>query len=74
MQPEENQASDAGNETSAVSAGNASTASHAGMDPNAGWNMLTSFMNRMKEKEQNGTWTSYRNTDTGDVDDEEEGE
>ncbi|MDE1642028.1 MULTISPECIES: hypothetical protein [Actinomycetaceae] len=69
MQPEENLASSAseetpastaGNETSAVSAGNASTASHAGMDRNAGWDMLASFMNRMKEHELNGTWHSYR--------------
>ncbi|MDK8283959.1 hypothetical protein ACRQF6_08755 [Actinotignum sp. GS-2025f] len=57
MQPEENLA---GNETIAVSAGNASTASQAGMDRNAGWDMLASFMNRMKEHERNGTWRSYR--------------
>ncbi|EPD27499.1 MULTISPECIES: hypothetical protein [Actinotignum] len=57
MQPEENHA---GNETSVVSAGNASNASHAGMDRNAGWDMLASFMTRMKQHEKDGTWRSYR--------------
>ncbi|MDE1576984.1 hypothetical protein PWJ82_01565 [Actinotignum schaalii] len=63
MQPEENQASNAGNETSAVSAGtasDASTASHAGMDRDAGWKLLASFMARQKQHEKDGTWRSYR--------------
>ncbi|MDE1565806.1 MULTISPECIES: hypothetical protein [Actinotignum] len=57
MQPEENQASNASEETPASNSGNAS---QAGMDRNAGWTMLASFMNRMKEHERNGTWRSYR--------------
>ncbi|MFJ1290096.1 hypothetical protein [Actinotignum timonense] len=73
MRPEENLASHAGNETSAAPASNAGTAvpaSNTGMDRNAGWKLLASFMNRMKEKEQNGTWQSYRDTsdEEGDTD------
>ncbi|MGJ9540734.1 hypothetical protein ACRQFD_06485 [Actinotignum sp. GS-2025c] len=69
MQPEEHasitgNAGHAGNETPAV------PASNTGMDRNTGWNMLTSFINRMKEKEQNGTWQSYRNPDTSEEDEE----
>ncbi|MDY5127760.1 MULTISPECIES: hypothetical protein [Actinotignum] len=74
MMQEENLASHAGNETPAGNASNAGAAvpaSNAGMDRNAGWNMLTSFMNRMKEKEQNGTWQSYRNTNADDEEEED---
>ncbi|MDY5142788.1 hypothetical protein [Actinotignum timonense] len=73
MMQEENLASHAGNETPAAPASNAGTAvpaSNTGMDRNAGWKLLASFMNRMKEKEQNGTWQSYRDTsdEEGDTD------
>lgn len=70
MMREEDLASNAGNETPA---GNAGAAVPAGMDRNAGWAMLTSFMNRMKEKERAGTWTSYRNTAEHEDEEEEDG-
>ncbi|MDE1656985.1 hypothetical protein ACXITP_04925 [Actinotignum sanguinis] len=67
MHPEEH-ASNASDETPAAPAGNAGAAVPAGMDRNAGWKLLASFMNRMKEKEQNGTWQSYRDTSDEEAD------